>query len=181
MSFKLNFRVVGLYLDFRGLADLKDPATGVLLEPNAKIDKIMTAIVTQNPSFAFAAGPTPSGKNIVSSMSYEYSGGSTRPENSSGTPPFGPRELNNFIDIDVSRVWQFYRGAIVDISGKKVEIEFPTIGQPSYTEASLNDGFDLGVEPISYILTWRLVTIDKLPEGRRNDLDHALRRAMAGR
>ncbi len=181
MSFKLNFRVVGLYLEFRGLTDLKDPDTGVLLEPTAKIDKVMTAIVTQNPSFAFAAGPTPSGKNIVSSMSYEYSGGSTRPENSSGTPPFGPRELKNSLEVDVSRVWQFYRGANVEISGKQVEIEFPTIGQPSFTEASLTDGYDLGVVPISYILTWRLVTINQLPDNRRNDLDFALRRAMAGR
>lgn len=173
MPFKLNFRVVGVYLEFSDLP--------INLEPTATVKDIMTAIVGLNPSFSFQAGPTPNGKDIVSSLTYSYSGGSEQPDNSSGVPPFGSRTLDNRLETDVSRVWQYYRGARVSISGKEVDIEFPTSGQPSFSQTKLNEGYELGIDPISYSLTWRLVTIDKLPEQRRSDLDHALRRAVAGR
>ena len=64
-----------------------------------------------------------------------------------------------------------------------MDVEFPTVGQPSFTTLSLNDGNPLPADMpiIAYSLTWRLVTIDRLPERRRLDLDSALRRAVADR
>jgi hypothetical protein len=177
MSLKLEFRVVGMYLQFK---DLDFPS----LQPNSTVREIMTSIVGLNRGFTFDAGPTPGGKDIVSSMTYDYPSGSTPPPNASGTPDAGPRTLDNRLEIDVSRVWQYYRGAKVKIAENVVvDVEFPTVGQPSFTTLSLNDGNPLPADMpiIAYSLTWRLVTIDRLPERRRLDLDSALRRAVADR
>jgi len=177
MSLTLNFRVVGLYLDFPNLS-LTD------VEPTSTVKKIMKQFKDTR-GFTYESEKTNSGKEIVTSMTYNYSASSQRPDNSSGDPPLGPRTLAIIIgdDVDVSRVWQYYRGAKVMISGQEVDIEFPTFGQPSFTDLSLNEGNSLpaDIPIISYSLTWRLVTIDKLPEQRGLNLRSALRRAVAAR
>lgn len=171
-SFKLDFRVVGLYLEFPGL--------DIALDPSATVDDVMTEIQDLDRGFTFKRGTLPNGKVIVSSMTYEYSAGSKLPENASGPPPSGPRTLENQLRTDVSRVWQYYRGAKVKVGDKEVDVEFTTGGQPSFKVTKLNDGFQLPADSVvSYSLTWRLVTIDRLPESRRLDLDHALRNAVA--
>jgi hypothetical protein len=177
MSFKLNFRVVGLYLDFRDLTNLKD-ATGAMLTPTATVIDIMRAIRTQKKSFDFDSYDQKD-PDICSWLSYEFQAGSKVPDNAQGEPDKGPRKLENHLSSDINRVWQYYRGAKVRIDGKIVDVNFPTSGQPPFTTLSLNDGYDLGVEPESYSLTWRLVTIDGMPEGRRQKLDRAMQASRA--
>lgn len=177
MSLQLNFRVVGLYLYFPDLS-LAD------VEPTSTVKEIMKQFKDTR-GFTYESAETDSRKEIVTSMTYNYSASSKLPDNSSGVPPLGSRTLVSIIgdDVDVSRVWQYYRGAKVVISGQEVDIEFPTSGQPSFTALSLNEGNSLpaDIPIISYSLTWRLVTIDKLPERRGLDLRSALRRAVAAR
>jgi hypothetical protein len=181
MSLTLNFRVVGLYLEF---ADLEFAD----LEPTSTVEQIMTKLNGAR-GFTFLPGTLrlgqPDEKKIVVSMTYEYTPASTKPENSSAIPLSGPRTLENrFTPVsDVNRVWQYYRGAKVKIGENEVDIEFPTSGQPSFTTLSLNAGNTLpaNIPIISYSLTWRLVTIDKLPEQRLLEMESALRRAVAGR
>jgi hypothetical protein len=178
MSLKLNFRVVGLYLEFDGL-EFAD------LEPTSTVEQIMKKL-NRNRGFTFLPGTLrpgqPDKKEIVVSMTYDYTPESTKPGNSSAIPVSGSRTLRNRFTTssDVNRVWQYYRGAKVKIGEKEVDIEFPTSGQPSFATLALNAGNPLPADMpiISYSLTWRLVTIDKLPEQLLREMESALERSL---
>ena len=160
MSLQVSFRVVGLYCYFENLQ---------LPNVNAQstVKDVMNEVKNVQPAFDYKS-VLMDGKEIVDTMSYDFTSSSRTPYNASGTPPDGLRDLSNVI-AGTSLVWQYYRSVTGSIDGSVCEIKLLSQGQPSFAKLSLdyNDPF-FGKLPANfkvstYNLTWRLVQIQMSP------------------
>jgi len=158
MTLNLTFRAVGLYAFFPSIS-----LDG--LSEESTIEDILRALSGTFSTFEYGFGPTQAGKQIVTSISYDYSTASEQPPNVSGPPVAGPRIIKTSIGA-VSQVWQYYRSAIVTIDGTDFEIRNRTVGQPSFADTTISQGFHLptGATLKEYKLVFRNVTIDLSPE-----------------
>lgn len=159
MSVNVTLRVVGLYCYAENTL-----LNGV--DENSFVKDIMNAFKTQLPSFDYTSGALPhSTKEIVDSISYDFSAGSQQPPNSSVPSP-GPRSEANVLGGDVVAVWQYYRTVTIGGPSGPYEVKLITPGQPSFATTRLNQdltipsGYTIG----AYNLTWRLVKIEMTPE-----------------
>lgn len=162
MAIQVSFRAVGVYCYFENL-QLSD------VNPHSTVQEVMDSIKHTTTGFDYAFGTTNSGKQIVDSISYEFTDSSQTPYNASGRPENGLRDLDNQI-AKLGLVWQYYRSATGTINGTVCEIRFLQRGQPSFTTTAL-DFYDpfFGALPAefdlhTYNLTWRLVQIELKPE-----------------
>ncbi|MFC4632593.1 hypothetical protein ACFO3O_01665 [Dokdonia ponticola] len=161
MSLQVSFRVVGLYCYFENL-QLSN------VSPQSTVQEVMNAVQGAESAFSYKSVDM-GGKEIVDTMSYDFTSNSRTPYNSSGTPAQGSRDLSNKMG-DTSLVWQYYRSVTGSIDGSVCEIKLLSQGQPSFATTPLdyNDSF-FGSLPANfqistYNLTWRLVEIQMSPE-----------------
>lgn len=164
MVLQVSFRTVGLYCYLENLQLEGISSDSTVLD-------VMKQVRAQEPAFNFHYGPTTSGKEIVDSLSYDFTDSSTTPFNASGRPANGNRELSNQIS-SLGLVWQYYRSVTGTIDGTVCEIKFLQRGQPSFATTPLNyydpyfGAIPEGFEIHTYNLTWRLVQIELNPENQ---------------
>lgn len=165
MSLQVSFRVVGLYCYFENLQLPNVTA-------QSTVQEVMNAVQDVESDFSYKS-VNMGGKEIVDTMSYDFTSSSKTPYNTSGRPADGPRDLSNQIG-DTSLVWQYYRSVTGSIDGSVCEIKLLSQGQPSFATTPLdyNDSF-FGSLPANfqistYNLTWRLVQIQMSPEKQAN-------------
>ena len=162
MSLQVSFRVVGVYCYFENIRP-----TGVTASSSVK--EVMDAISAEKPDFKYTPITLPSGKELVDTMSYDFTDTSTTPYSSSGRPQNGFRDLSNDIGA-TSLVWQYYRSVTGTIDGTVCEIKLFNQGQPSFATTALDNNYSrFGSIPpnfqvSTYNLTWRLVKIQMSPE-----------------
>lgn len=162
MSIQVSFRVVGVYCYFENI----QPA-GVTASSSVK--DVMNAISQAKPNFTYTSMTLPSGKELVHTMSYDFTADSKTPYSTSGRPDNGERDLPKIND-DGSLVWQYYRSVTGTIDGTVCEIKLFNDGQPSYATTPLNNNFSrFGSIPSNfkvstYNLTWRLVKLQMSPD-----------------
>lgn len=164
--FQVSFRVVGLYCYMENiqLTDVTEKST---------VKEVMDSIQKKNPAFSYKSitlrKGQPDEKEIVDEITYDFSGSSQLPYNTSGRPDNGVRDLTGSLS-STSLVWQYYRSATGSVDGAVCELKLFSQGQPSFaqTPLNMNDSF-FGRFPDSfklstYNLTWRLVQIQMTPE-----------------
>ncbi len=158
MAVQVSFRIVGLFCYFENLQ--LDT-----VNPDSKVKDVIKSQVSGFDYTPISLG----GKEIVDTMSYDFTNSSTTPYNTSGRPMDGFRDLSNVI-ADTSLVWQYYRSVTGTINGLVCELKLFTEGQPSYATTDLNSNYSFfgtipeGFEVHTYNLTWRLVQIQMSPE-----------------
>ena len=164
---QVSFRVVGLYCYFENLQVPNVSAAST-------VKQVMDAITGIESAFSYKSVILPNGKEVVETMSYDFSSSSTVPYNSSPNPPIGPRDLSMVLSNNTSLIWQYYRSVTGSIDGTVCEIKLISDSQESFATRSLNafdsrfGGIPANFQISTYNLTWRLVELQLSPEKAAN-------------
>jgi hypothetical protein len=156
MSLQVSFRVVGLYCYFE---NLQLPTVG----PTSTVKQVMDAIVVAKPAFNYTANA-----QFVDTMTYDFTGASTTPYNSTKPVAPGMRALTDTLG-NPSLIWQYYRSVTGSIDGTVCEIKLISSAQDSFTTRAINaydsyfGGLPANFQISTYNLTWRLVKIQMTP------------------